>query len=157
MGLVFAGGAGVATSSAKALSKFPAFRKRCTIVKMNYPSKQKCAKFLRGKYPDCDVREIERIAEGVNGSIPRAVNPAIYILRGVLVALRGGFPPKPPSPSGGRKQGDPKNRQNPRPPPGTPPVTILRSKVAATQLWTLGGYVSPTTLRDHTSDRPRQT
>ena len=64
----------VATSSAKALSKFPTFRKRCTIVKMNYPSKQKCAQFLRGKYPDCEIEEIERIAEGVNGSIPRAVN-----------------------------------------------------------------------------------
>lgn len=64
----------VATSSAKALSKFPTFRKRCTIVKMNYPSKTKCLQFLRGKYPETDSLELERIAEGVNGSIPRAVN-----------------------------------------------------------------------------------
>lgn len=64
----------VATASARAISKFPTLRRRCKIVKMNYPNKQKCTEFLKKRFPDEDAARLERISAGVNGSIPRAVS-----------------------------------------------------------------------------------
>lgn len=64
----------VATSSARNLSKYPTFRKRCTILKMNYPNKTKCLQYLHNLYPAVPMDKLAGIVSGVNGSVPRALN-----------------------------------------------------------------------------------
>ena len=63
-----------ATCSARAISKFPTLRRRCNIVKMNYPSKPKCVELLKTMFPGEDVSRLESIAAAVNGSVPRAIS-----------------------------------------------------------------------------------
>eukprot|EP00873_Tetraselmis_striata_P026950 jgi/Tetstr1/447214/TSEL_034651.t1 len=63
----------LATSSAKNLSKYPTFRKKCSILKMNYPARPKCVQHLHMLYPDVPMEKLSGIVAGVNGSVPRAV------------------------------------------------------------------------------------
>lgn len=64
----------VATSSAKNLSKHPTFRKKCTILKMNYPTRPKCLQYLHNLYPDVPIEKLTGIVMGVNASVPRAIH-----------------------------------------------------------------------------------
>ena len=62
----------LATSTSRQISRYAQFRRKCTILKMNYPSKQKCLKHLCESYPNMNQLEIQKVVVGVNCSIPRA-------------------------------------------------------------------------------------
>lgn len=62
----------IATSTSRYLSRYAQFRRKCTILKMNYPSRQKCLKYICELYPDVSELEIQKVVVGVNCNIPRA-------------------------------------------------------------------------------------
>lgn len=62
----------LATSTSRQLSRYAQFRRRCTILKMNYPTKQKCLKHLCESYPNIGQEHIKNVVAAVNCSIPRA-------------------------------------------------------------------------------------
>ena len=62
----------IATTTAKMLSKYPMFRKRCTMLKMNNPPKKQCLAYLSGVYPDHSSEDLSKVIDNVSGSILRA-------------------------------------------------------------------------------------
>lgn len=62
----------LAACTSRQLSKHTAFRKKCTILKMNYPSKIKCSRFLCDLYPSVSEETIVNVVRAVNCSLPRA-------------------------------------------------------------------------------------